>query len=127
MLHQLHRICLVYGFLLRLPAEALSVDYSLRQRSPLPLLFPRQTSSRVAEHRGATTGTAFHRLSQATRLHSKDQTSGTDPEQEEFEVVYINTSQEDIPEDVQATLVDNQPSQWAIMKEVGQFLADGLL
>jgi len=36
----------------------------------------------------------------------------------ELETVYIDTSQEEVPEDVQAELVDSQPSEWAIMKEV---------
>jgi len=55
------------------------------------------------------------------RESSRLQSSGKEEEaeaKEELEKVFIDTSQDEIPEDVQNELIENQPSQWSIMKQV---------
>ena len=54
------------------------------------------------------------------RESSRLQSSGKEEEaeaKEELETVVIE-SQDEIPEDVQNELIENQPSQWSIMKQV---------
>ena len=69
----------------------------------------------TAAYRGGTL--EFRRGIQLTRRQGTKE-NGKDPDLDELEVVYIDTTQEDLPEDVQAELISNQPSEWAIMKEV---------
>ena len=100
--------------LLRLPVDAFSLLSVVGPRPPLATgSLQSQIPITTAAHRGRLE--LRHQGIQRTRRQS---IQGTDPERDELEVVYIDTSQDDIPEDLQAELLDNQPSEWVIMKEV---------
>lgn len=114
-------------------ADAFAVGAGFRSRTavvkncsllPHPFSAPRSSAAGGAaaavRGRSALILLKERQLRQRRRpLFSKDSEKlEREKEEGELETVYIDTSQEEVPEDVQAELVDNQPSEWAIMKEV---------
>ena len=105
-------VLLVFGVLPRHVDALLSIG--LRSPSSKTCLLRSNIPITAAAYRGTL---EFRRGIQLTRRQGTKE-NGKDPDLDELEVVYIDTTQEDLPEDVQAELISNQPSEWAIMKEV---------
>jgi len=106
----------------RRTAAAFSFRASVgRGRSLLHRQQQRHLAAVTAELRHNTLPGSTQRMIPRNRESSRLQSSGKEEEaeaKEELEKVFIDTSQDEIPEDVQNELIENQPSQWSIMKQV---------